>query len=265
MNLDLDGKRALVTGSTLGIGRGIAEALVAEGAEVIVNGRDADRVEITVSELSKFGSVTGFAADLSTLAGAAELADYARSRGHIDILVNNAGYFEVKEFWDLEEADWKRSFELNVMSGVRLAREFLRPMLDGNWGRVIFIASEQSSKPNPSMIHYAMSKTAQISIARGLAELTTGTNVTVNSVRVAPTWTNGVQAFMNQAAKTEDSTAEEMSLAYFEDGEGSSSLLERWATPAEIANVVTFLCSPRASAINGASTRVDGGMIRSLF
>lgn len=265
MNLELDGKRALVTGSTLGIGRGVAEALLAEGAEVIVNGRDPERVRTTVSELSKLGAVTGVAADLSTSDGAVEVANHARSVGHIDILVNNAGYFEDKEFWDLEEADWQHAFELNVMSGVRLAREFLHPMLDANWGRVIFIASEQSSKPNPSMIHYAMSKTAQISIARGLAELTTGTNVTVNSVRVAPTWTDGVQAFMNQVAETEDSTSEEMSLAYFQDGEGSSSLLERWATPEEIANVVTFLCSPRASAINGASTRVDGGMIRSLF
>lgn len=265
MNLELDGKRALVTGSTLGIGRGIAEALITEGAEVIVNGRDPERVRTTVSELSALGAVTGVAADLSTSAGAAEVVDHARSVGHIDILVNNAGYFEVKEFWELEEADWQHAFELNVMSGVRLAKELLRPMLDDNWGRVIFIASEQSSKPNPAMIHYAMSKTAQISIARGLAELTVGTDVTVNSVRVAPTWTDGVQSFMNQVAATEDSTADEMSVAYFRDGEGSSSLLQRWATPEEIANVVTFLCSPRASAINGASTRVDGGMIRALF
>jgi NAD(P)-dependent dehydrogenase (short-subunit alcohol dehydrogenase family) len=265
MNLELDGKRALVTGSTLGIGRGIAEALLSEGAEVIVNGRDPERVRTTVSELSELGAVTGIAADLSTADGATEVANHAKSVGHIDILVNNAGYFEVKEFFDLEEADWRQAFELNIMSGVRLAQQLLQPMLDENWGRVIFIASEQSSKPNPSMIHYAMSKTAQISIARGLAELTTGTKVTVNSVRVAPTWTDGVQAFMNQVAQTEGSTAEEMSVAYFEDGEGSSSLLQRWATPEEIANVVAFLCSPRASAINGASTRVDGGMIRSLF
>jgi NAD(P)-dependent dehydrogenase (short-subunit alcohol dehydrogenase family) len=265
MNLELDGKRALVTGSTLGIGRGIAEALLVEGAEVIVNGRDPERVRAVVSELSRLGTVTGIAADMSTSTGAAEVAEHARSIGHLDILVNNAGYFEVKEFWALEETDWQHAFELNVMSGVRLAKEFLRPMLDENWGRVIFIASEQGSKPNPAMIHYAMSKTAQIAIARGLAELTMGTNVTVNSVRVAPTWTDGVQSFMNQIAATEDSTAEEMSLAYFSEGEAASSLLQRWATPEEIANVVAFLCSPRASAINGASTRVDGGMIRSLF
>ena len=143
--------------------------------------------------------------------------------------------------------------------------EFLQPMLESNWGRVIFIASEQSSKPNPSMIHYAMSKTAQVSIARGLAELTRGTDVTVNSVRVAPTWTDGVQSFMGQMAAAENSSAHEMSLAYFAEGEGTSSLLQRWASPDEIANVVAFLCSPRASAINGASSRVDGGMIRSLF
>lgn len=265
MNLELDGKRALITGSTLGIGRAIAKALVIEGAEVIVNGRDPERVQETISDLSAFGSVTGFASDLSTSDGVAELTASARTVGPIDILVNNAGYFEVKEFWDIEDSDWQHTFELNIMSGVRLAREFLQPMLESNWGRVIFIASEQSSKPNPSMIHYAMSKTAQISIARGLAELTRGSNVTVNSVRVAPTWTDGVQSFMEQMASAENSTANEMSLAYFADGEGTSSLLQRWASPDEIANVVAFLCSPRASAINGASSRADGGMIRSLF
>lgn len=265
MNLELNGKRALVTGSTLGIGRAIAETLVAEGASVIVNGRDAERVSSTVDDLSALGSVVGIAADLSTSEGVATLSEQARAMGPIDILVNNAGHFEVKEFWDIEDADWMQTFELNVMSGVRLAREFLRPMLDANWGRVIFIASDQSSKPNPAMIHYAMSKTAQVSIARGLAELTSGTEVTVNSVRVAPTWTDGVQSFMAQMAEVEDSTAEEMKVAYFADGEGQSSLLQRWAEPREIADVVAFLCSPRASAINGASSRVDGGMIRSLF
>lgn len=265
MDLELTGKRALITGSTLGIGRAIARALIVEGVEVIVNGRDPERVQETVAELSALGTATGFVADLSTADGAAELAESAKSVGPIDILVNNAGYFEVKEFFEIEDADWQQTFELNIMSGVRLTREFLAPMLESNWGRVIFIASEQSSKPNPSMIHYAMSKTAQISIARGLAELTRGTEVTVNSIRVAPTWTDGVESFMGQMASIEETTAEEMSLAYFAEGEGTSSLLQRWASPDEIANIVAFHCSPRASAINGAASRADGGMIRSLF
>jgi len=265
MDLDLAGKRALVTGSTLGIGRAIAAALAAEGAAVIVNGRDPDRVETAVRDMSARGAVTGCAADLSTAAGAKALVAFAARGGPVDILVNNAGTFTVKEFFEIEDADWQAMFDLNVMSAVRLSRALMPAMLARGWGRIVFIGSDQSSKPNPSMAHYAMTKTALVSIARSLAERTRGTGVTVNTVQVAPTWTNGVEAFMRQMAAIGGSTPEEMSRAYFAEGEGRTSLLARWARPEEIAAVVAFLCSPLASAINGAAPRADGGMVRSLF
>ena len=262
MELDISGKRALVTGSTLGIGRAIAESLLSEGAEVVINSRDAGRVDAAVQELESKGLVTGVVADLSSSEGVNTLINEI---SNIDILVNNAGFFEVKPFFKIEDADWFSMFELNVMSGVRLSRAFMQGMLDRDWGRIVFIGSDQSSKPNPAMVHYAMTKTAQVSVARGLSELTKGTGVTVNTVRVAPTWTDGVEAFLGQLAEIEDTTVEEMSRAYFEEGEGHASLLQRWAKPEEIANVVAFLCSPKASFINGAATRADGGMVRSLF
>lgn len=265
MDLGLKGKRVLVSGSTLGIGRAIAEALAAEGAHVIINGRDPGRVEKAVREISARGVVTGCAADLATAAGAKKLCDFAVSQGPVDILVNNAGTFTVKEFFDIEDADWQAMFELNVMSAIRLSRALMPAMLQRGWGRIVFIGSDQSSKPNPSMAHYAMTKTALVSIARSLAERTRGTEVTVNTVQVAPTWTDGVNAFMQQMAAIEKSTPEEMSRAYFAEGEARTSLLQRWARPEEIGAVVAFLCSPLASAINGSAPRADGGMVRSLF
>jgi NAD(P)-dependent dehydrogenase (short-subunit alcohol dehydrogenase family) len=265
MDLQLKGKRALISGSTLGIGRAIAEALAAEGAEVIINGRDAGRVETAVREMGGGPRVSGCAADLSTARGAQTLTDFALRAGPVDILVNNAGMFTVKEFFDIEDGDWQAMFDLNVMSAVRLSRALMPTMLERRWGRVIFIGSDQSSKPNPSMAHYAMTKTALVSIARSLAERTRGTAVTVNTVQVAPTWTDGVDAFMRQMAALEQSTPQAMSETYFAEGEARSSLLQRWARPEEIGAVVAFLCSPLASAINGSAPRADGGMIRSLF
>lgn len=265
MDLRIVGKRALVTGSTLGIGRAIAEALAVEGAHVIVNGRNAGRVDNAVREIARYGLATGCAADLSTAHGASTLAEFAVRDGPIDILVNNAGMFTVKEFFDIEDADWQAMFELNVMSAVRMSRALMPPMLARGWGRIVFIGSDQSSKPNPSMAHYAMTKTAMVSIARSLAERTRGTGVTVNTVQVAPTWTDGVNAFMHQMADIENATPEAMSRSYFADGEGRTSLLQRWAKPEEIAAVVAFLCSPLASAINGSAPRADGGMVRALF
>ena len=185
MDLQLAGKRALVTGSTLGIGRAIAAALAAEGASVIVNGRDPGRVAEAVREIAGPGAVSGCAADLSTAAGAATLAAFAVQDGPVDILVNNAGMFTVKEFFDIEDADWQAMFDLNVMSAVRLSRALMPAMLERGWGRLVFIGSDQSSKPNPSMAHYAMTKTALVSIARSLAERTRETGVTVNTLQVA--------------------------------------------------------------------------------
>ena len=264
MDLQIANKLALVSGSTQGIGFATARMLAAEGARVIVNGRRAESVERAVHTLGREGEVYGIAADLSDANGAQRLLEKASAWGPIDILVNNVGYFEVKPFAAISDADWTDMFELNVMSGVRLARALLPGMLDRNWGRVVFIASEQSAKPNPDMLHYAMTKAAQVSLARGLAELTRNTAVTVNSVLVAPTWSEGVEVFLQKNAAATGNAVESMRAAYFEDT-GRSSLLQRWATPEEIAAQVVFLCSPRAAAINGAAQRVDGGIIRSLF
>jgi NAD(P)-dependent dehydrogenase (short-subunit alcohol dehydrogenase family) len=264
MDLGIKGKLALVTGSTMGIGRATAEALAAEGARVVVNGRKEAAVKETVTALSRHGAAHGIAADLATAAGARKIVDALAQIGPVDILVNNVGYFEVKEFTEISDQDWLDMFELNVMSGVRLTRVLLPGMLQRNWGRVVFISSEQSVRPNPSMLHYAMSKTAQVSIARGLAELTRGTGVTVNSALVAPTWSEGVETFLGKVAPGLGKSVDEMRTAYFETT-GAASLLQRWATPQEIASQIAFLCSERASAINGAAQRVDGGIIRSLF
>ena len=262
--IDLEGRRAVVTGGAQGIGRAIAEALLAEGAKVIVNWRKEAAVRDAVKALSARGEAHGVAVNLATADGARKVLDLAAGIGRVDILVNNVGYFEVKQFPDISYRDWLDMFELNVMSGVRLARALMPAMLKRDWGRIVFIASDQSAKPNPGMAHYAMSKAAQVSIARSLAELTKGTRVTVNSALVAPTWSEGVEAFLRKIAPDACKTVEEMRTAYFETT-GISSLLQRWAEPQEIAAQIAFLCSERASAINGAAQRVDGGVIRSLF
>jgi len=264
MDLKIKGRLALVTGSTQGIGRAVASTLSAEGARVIINGRDPVRLKDTVATLARHGEAYGVAADLATADGATKLLDAVGAIGSVDILVNNVGYFEVREFGDISDQDWLDMFELNVMSGVRLSRALLPGMLERNVGRIVFVASDQSAKPNLSMAHYAMSKAAQVSIARSLAELTKGTRVTVNSVLVAPTWSEGVETFLASMASGAGKTVDEMRTAYFE-GPGRSSLLQRWATPQEIAAQIAFLCSEQASAINGAAQRVDGGIIRSLF
>jgi len=264
MDLGIKGRLALVTGSTMGIGRAIAETLAAEGARVIINGRHEATVKDAVAALSRRGEAHGIAADLATAAGARKVLEAAARIGPVDILVNNVGFFEVKEFTEISDRDWLDMFELNVMSGVRLSRALLPGMLERNWGRVVFISSDQSAKPNSGMAHYAMSKAAQVSIARSLSELTKGTRVTVNSALVAPTWSEGVEAFLTKIAPGLGKTVDEMRTAYFETT-GVSSLLQRWATPEEIAAQIAFLCSERASAINGAAQRVDGGIIRSLF
>jgi NAD(P)-dependent dehydrogenase (short-subunit alcohol dehydrogenase family) len=231
---------------------------------VIVNGRSEDTVKATVTALSRRGVAHGISADLATAAGARKVVDALAAIGPVDILVNNVGFFEVRDFTELSDRDWLDMFELNVMSGVRLSRALLPGMLARDWGRIVFIASDQSAKPNPGMAHYAMSKAAQVSVARSLAELTKGTRVTVNSALVAPTWSEGVEAFLKKVAPGLGKTVDEMRTAYFETT-GASSLLQRWARPEEIAAQIAFLCSERASAINGAAQRVDGGIVRSLF
>lgn len=265
MDLGIANKLAFVSGSTRGIGYATARTLAQEGARVVINGRTSEAVERAAGALAKHGHVTGVAADLSTAEGARIVIDACARLGPVDILVNNVGYFEVKPFTEIADDEWLAMFQLNVMSGVRLSRAFIPGMIARNWGRVLFIGSDQSAKPNPQMLHYAMTKTAQVSLARGLAdEFTKGTRVTVNSLLVAPTWSEGVETFLGKIAPAEGKTVEAMRTAYFEDT-GRSSLLQRWATTDEIAAHVAFLCSERAATINGAAHRCDGGIVRSLF
>jgi NAD(P)-dependent dehydrogenase (short-subunit alcohol dehydrogenase family) len=264
MDLGLKGKLALVTGSTAGIGYAIAQGLLAEGARVVINGRTPARVAAAIERLKPAGDVFGVAADMAKPDGAATVAGAVNSIGALDVLVNNVGYFEVKPLAELEDADWEAMFQLNVMSAVRMSKAFLPGMLERNSGRIVFIASEQSVKPNPVMLHYAMSKAAMVSVARGLAESTKGTGVTVNSVLVGATWSDGVDVFMRRMAQAQGVNVEQMTAEYFRT-EAGNSLLQRFSTPKEVADQIVFLCSANASAVNGAAQRVDGGVIRAML
>jgi NAD(P)-dependent dehydrogenase (short-subunit alcohol dehydrogenase family) len=263
MDLHLDNKRALVTGSTAGIGLAIAVALAREGAAVIVNGRTDDRVAAAVARVkveSRSEAVAGVAADLGTGAGARRVFD---AFPQLDVLVNNLGIFEAKPFGEIPDDDWRRLFEVNVLSGVRLARHYLPPMLAQNWGRIVFISSESAVNVPAEMIHYGMTKTAQLAVARGLAELTAGTGVTVNSVLPGPTMSEGVTDFVAGLARRQDTDAAAVERDFFRTMR-PSSLLKRFAAPAEVANLVAFVCSPLSSATNGAALRADGGVVRSV-
>jgi NAD(P)-dependent dehydrogenase (short-subunit alcohol dehydrogenase family) len=261
MDLELNGKRALVTGSTAGIGAAIAAGLAREGARVIVNGRAPADVEKAVATLKaeSGGDVIGFAGDLGT-AGATE--DLVRRHPEVDILVNNLGVFEPKPFEDIPDADWMRFFEVNVLSGVRLSRAYLPAMKRINWGRIIFISSESALQIPAEMIHYGVTKTAQIAVARGLAETLAGTGVTVNSVLPGPTRSRGVNDFIS--ALGSGASFEAFQTEFFQKFR-PTSLLRRFETPEEIASFVTYLASPLASGITGAALRVDGGVVKSAF
>jgi NAD(P)-dependent dehydrogenase (short-subunit alcohol dehydrogenase family) len=259
MNLQLEGKRALVTGSTAGIGFAIAEALAKEGAKVIVNGRTQKRVDEALAKLT--GDVEGIAADLGTAGGAGEVA--ARYP-EVDILINNLGIFEPKQFGQISDDDWRRFFEVNVLSGVRMSRQYLPGMMARNWGRIIFISSESAVQIPAEMIHYGMTKTAQIAVARGLAETTKGTNVTVNSVLPGPTASEGVGDFVNSMAVAQKTDAATVEREFFKNVR-PSSLIQRFARTEEVAALVAFVASPLSSATNGAALRVDGGVVRSVL
>jgi NAD(P)-dependent dehydrogenase (short-subunit alcohol dehydrogenase family) len=256
VDLQLDGKRALVTGSTAGIGFAIAEALVREGAAVIVNGRTKERVDQAIARLD--GRAQGLAADLGTVEGAAEAI---RRFPDLDILVNNLGIFEPVPFEKISDADWLRFFEVNVLSGVRLSRHYLPRMKARDWGRIVFISSESGIQIPAEMIHYGMTKTAQLAISRGLAETTAGTNVTVNAVLPGPTESEGVGDFLTKMSEGSDRSTVERE--FFKTAR-PSSLLRRFARPEEVAAMVVFVCSPLASATNGAALRADGGVVRSI-
>jgi NAD(P)-dependent dehydrogenase (short-subunit alcohol dehydrogenase family) len=264
MDLQLAGKRALVTGSTAGIGFAIAEALAKEGATVIVNGRTIERVEDAIQKLRSSGirsEIESLTADMGTVAGA-QLA--TQKFPEVEILVNNLGIFEPKSFEEISDADWFRFFEVNVLSGVRLSRHYLPKMKQRNWGRVIFISSESAVQIPAEMIHYGMTKTAQLAISRGLAETTAGTGVTVNAVLAGPTASEGVTEFVDKLAAEKKTDRASFEKEFFEHMR-PTSLLKRFAQPAEVGAMVAFLCSPLSSATNGAAIRADGGVVRSIL
>jgi NAD(P)-dependent dehydrogenase (short-subunit alcohol dehydrogenase family) len=261
MDLKLEGKRALVTGSTAGIGAAIAAALAREGARVIVNGRSAAGVEKAVATLKAElgGELIGFAGDLGT---AQPIEDLVRRHPEVDILVNNLATFDLKPFEDIPDADWMRFFEVNVLSGVRLSRAYLPGMKRANWGRIIFISSESALQIPAEMIHYGVTKTAQIAVARGLAESLAGTGITVNSVLPGPTRSRSLNDFV--AALGAGESFDSFQTEFFQRVR-PTSLLKRFETPEEIASFVTYLASPLASGVTGAALRVDGGVVKSAF
>lgn len=263
MNLQLEGKRALVTGSTAGIGYAIAEALAREGTQVTVNGRTQKRVEQAVASMRAAlpaASVEGLTADLGTADGVRAAVGQLPE---VDILVNNMGIFDPKPFEEIPDDEWFRFFEVNVMSGVRLSRHYLPGMKKRNWGRIVFISSESGVQIPVEMIHYGMTKTAQLAISRGLAETTAGTGVTVNAVLPGPTASEGVNEFVERMATASKQTTTQLEKEFFRSVR-PSSLLKRFARTEEVANLVAFVCSPLSSATNGAALRVDGGVVRSI-
>jgi NAD(P)-dependent dehydrogenase (short-subunit alcohol dehydrogenase family) len=263
VNIELTGKTALVTGSTAGIGYAIAKGLAASGAEVVINGRGQGKVDAAVARLKQAVSgakVRGIAADVSTAEGCNALT---RALPDVDILINNAGIFEPKDFFKIPDEDWSRFFEVNVMSGVRLSRAYLPGMLKRNWGRVVFISSESGLNIPTEMIHYGMTKTAQLSVARGLAKLTRGTAVTVNSVLPGPTMSEGVETFVKDLARQTGQSLDQAA-ANFVKEHRPESLLQRFASVDEIANMVVYVSSKEASATNGAALKVEGGIVNTI-
>ena len=257
MNIDLTGRTAIVTGSTGGIGFAIVKGLAGCGAAVVVNGRTEARVQAAVTSLQKDvagAKITGVAADLSTAEGCARLVAAVPSA---DILVNNMGIFEPKPFPEITDAEWLHFFESNVMSGVRLSRAYLPAMVSAGWGRVVFISSESGLNIPKEMIHYGMTKTAQLAVSRGLAESVANTGVTVNAVLPGPTASDGVAAMLGGGDT--DAVGREFVKEF-----RPTSLIGRLATVEEVANMVVYTCSPQASATSGAALRVDGGVVRSI-
>ena len=264
MDLQLTGKLALVTGSTAGIGLAIAKALAAEGARVVVNGRTEARVIDAMAAIAKAhpsARLEPLAADLGTVAGV-ELA--IERYPDVAILINNLGIFEPRPFEEIRDDEWQKMIEVNFMSGVRLSRHHLPRMKAAGWGRIVFIASESAVNIPVEMIHYGVTKTMQVALARGLAETTVGTGVTVNSILPGPTRSEGVEQFIKDLAKSQNRTVEEMERKFFETAR-PTSLLRRFETPDEIAAMVAFIASPISSATNGAAIRADGGLLRSIL
>ncbi|MDR3670169.1 MAG: SDR family NAD(P)-dependent oxidoreductase [Holophaga sp.] len=263
MDLGLKGKRALVTGSTAGIGLATARALAAEGAWVTVNGRTQARVDHAVEDLRRElpqATVAGIAADLGSGEGCKALIDQLPD---LDVLVNSLGIFEPKPFEEIPDEDWMRFFETNVLSGIRLARHYMGGMRARNWGRIVFVSSESALQIPAEMIHYGMTKTAQLAVARGLAETLTGTGVTVNSVLPGPTASEGVGGFVAQLAASRGVDAATVEREFFATAR-PSSIIQRFARTDEVAAMIAYVCGVPASATTGASLRVDGGVVRAI-
>jgi NAD(P)-dependent dehydrogenase (short-subunit alcohol dehydrogenase family) len=263
MKIDLSGTTAIVTGSTGGIGLAIARGLAGAGASVVVNGRTQAKADATAAAIVKAipgARVRGVGADVSTAAGCASLV---KAVPDADILINNAGIFEPKGFFDIPDEEWGRFFEVNVMSGVRLSRAYMPGMLKRNWGRIVFISSESAINVPKEMIHYGMTKTAQLAISRGLAEMTKGTAVTVNSVLPGPTMSEGVETFVKDLAKQNGQSVEEAASQFVKQHRGTS-LIQRFATVDEIANMVIYVASREAAVTNGAALRAEGGIVQTI-
>lgn len=263
MRLDLTGKTAIVTGSTEGIGEGCALGLAAAGASVVLNGRKAEVVDTKLAALREKlprADVRGVAADLGTAEGCAALVAAVPAP---DILVNNLGIYDMKPFLEIPDEDWQRFFEVNVMSGVRLARAYIGGMMERNWGRIVFISSESGINTPDDMLHYGFTKTAQLSLSRGLAKLARGTGVTVNAVLPGPTMSKGVEAFLADAAEKSGKTIDQVGLDFVKT-KRPSSIIQRVATVEEVANMVVYACSKEASATTGAALRVEGGIVESI-
>ncbi|MBY8911397.1 SDR family oxidoreductase [Bacillus sp. YC2] len=264
MDLQMKGKTALVTGSTSGIGKAIAASLIAEGADVIINGRREEKVKETIRELqhqTPGARLYPAAFDLGTAEGCSRIF---QQYPEIDILVNNLGIFEPAEYFDIPDEEWLRFFEVNIMSGVRLTRRYLKQMIERKEGRVIFIASEAAVMPSQEMAHYSATKTTQLSLSRSLAELTKGTSVTVNTVMPGSTKTEGVETMLESLYPDENLTVTEAEKRFMQENR-PTSIIQRLIRPEEIAHFVTFLSSPLSSAINGSALRIDGGLVRSII
>jgi NAD(P)-dependent dehydrogenase (short-subunit alcohol dehydrogenase family) len=263
MKIDLSGKTAIVTGSTAGIGFAIARGLALSGAVTVVNGRKQPAVDKAVAALKRAAPdavVRGVAADLGGAAGCAALV---QAEPTADILVNNVGIFGPQDFFDTPDADWTRFYEVNVLSGVRLSRAYLPEMEKKGWGRVVFLSSESALNIPVEMIHYGMTKTANLAVSRGLAKRMAGTGVTVNAVLPGPTLSEGVEAMLKEDADKAGQTVEEAAAAFVK-AHRASSIIQRAATPDEVAHLVVYVCSPQASATTGAALRVDGGVVDTI-
>jgi len=262
MDLGLKDKLVLVTGSGSGIGKATAQAYLEEGARLIVHGLTDNEVFACVDDLSQLGSVDGIAADLTISGDATKLAEFAQARGNIDVLVNNVGIFSVKPFEDLTDDDWMHYFNINVMSAVRMSRVFLPAMLKRNEGSIINMASEAAVKPLPQMVHYSVTKTAMLGLTRGMAELTKGTKVRVNSILPGPTWTKGVEAYFDGLTEQKGDPLDAIVDNYFKTDE-PTSLIQRFVQPDEVARMIVTISASTAS--NGAAHRIEGGIVRNIL